>query len=88
MMTLKVNKVPGLDGLTIEFYRKFWKSLALELNNMYQYCYEVRTPRSLDIGPSRLFQGNSKAFVGQHHHITTYFDILLLQNVTFERTSV
>ena len=23
MMTIKSNKVPGLDGITIEFYRKF-----------------------------------------------------------------
>ena len=24
IMTLKSNKVPGLDGLTIELYHKFW----------------------------------------------------------------
>ena len=40
LMTLKSNKVPGLDGLTIEFYRKFWKLLAPALLEMYKYSFE------------------------------------------------
>jgi hypothetical protein len=24
---MKLNKVPGLDGLSVEFYRKFWNNL-------------------------------------------------------------
>jgi hypothetical protein len=24
---MKLNKAPGLDGLSVEFYRKFWNSL-------------------------------------------------------------
>ena len=39
-MTLKSEKVPGLDGLTIEFYRKFWKHISVFLIEMYQFSYE------------------------------------------------
>ena len=35
MMTLKNNKTPGGDGLTIEYYRKFWKVLCKPLHAMY-----------------------------------------------------
>ena len=37
VMTLKSDKVPGIDGLTVEFYRKFWKELVVPLTDMY-YC--------------------------------------------------
>ena len=40
MMTLKNGKVPGIDGLTIEFYRRFWKRISPFLIEMYQFCYE------------------------------------------------
>ena len=50
-MTLKLNKVPGLDGLTIEFYKYFWKLLAPELMNMYMYIYEMGLlPESVRLG--------------------------------------
>ena len=39
MMTLRPNKVPGLDGFTIEFYRKFWKILSPMLMEMYLYSW-------------------------------------------------
>ena len=41
VMTLKGGKVPGLDGLTVEFYRKFWKQLSPYLIRMYRYSYET-----------------------------------------------
>ena len=28
---MKLNKSPGLDGLTVEFYRKFWDNLKFKL---------------------------------------------------------
>ena len=40
VMTLKSGKVPGLDGLTVEFYRKFWKTLAPFLFAMYQFSHK------------------------------------------------
>ena len=41
MMTLKSGKVPGLDGITIEFYRHFWKLLSPYLIEMFQYSFET-----------------------------------------------
>jgi hypothetical protein len=28
---MKLNKYPGLDGLTVEFYRAFWEKLKIVL---------------------------------------------------------
>ena len=39
MMTLKPNKVPGLDGLTVEFYREFWKELSSHLIAMFEHSF-------------------------------------------------
>ena len=39
VMTLKGGKVPGLDGITVEFYRKFWKDLSPNLMEMYQFSF-------------------------------------------------
>ena len=36
MMTLKSGKTPGGDGLTLEFYKKYWKLLVTPLLNMYK----------------------------------------------------
>ena len=38
MMTLKPNKTPGCHGLTIEFYRRFWKNLKQLLIKLYDSC--------------------------------------------------
>ena len=35
MMTLKLNKTPGCDGLSLTFYRKFWNEIAEALHEMY-----------------------------------------------------
>ena len=39
-LMLRGGKVPGLDGITIEFYRKFWKLISPFLIKMYQYSYD------------------------------------------------
>ena len=41
LMTLKSDKVPGLDGFTVEFYRKFWKQIADSLITMYKHSFET-----------------------------------------------
>ena len=40
MMTLKPHKCPGIDGLGLAFYRKFWKILVDPLYNMLLQAYE------------------------------------------------
>ena len=40
MMTLKRNKTPGADGLTIEFYHIFWDCLSTILFEMYEFSFE------------------------------------------------
>ena len=51
-MTLKSNKTPGVDGLTIEFYRRFWKKLSPMMLSMYcdsfqNGCLPLSTRRGL-----------------------------------------
>ena len=53
LMTLKSDKVPGLDGLCVEFYRKFWKQLGPHMVdlNMFQHSYDIRIlPESVHQG--------------------------------------
>ena len=40
IMTLKPNKCPGGDGLTVELYRKLFKEIARPLLNVYQMALE------------------------------------------------
>ena len=42
MMTLKSGKTPGLDGLGVGFYRKFWNVLKQPLFDMYQVAVEQK----------------------------------------------
>ena len=41
IMTLKPNKVPGLDGFTPDFYRKLFKYLKGRLMKMYQFSFDT-----------------------------------------------
>jgi hypothetical protein len=36
---MKLNKSPGLDGLTVEFYRAFWGKLKNFLTDIYNKSY-------------------------------------------------
>lgn len=37
---MKLNKAPWLDGLNVEFYRKFWEELKTFIVATFNYCYE------------------------------------------------
>ena len=39
-MTLKSNKTPGLDGLSVEFYRTFWRQLGDKLHRMVNNSFD------------------------------------------------
>ena len=41
IMTLKVGKTQGIDGLGIEFYRKFWKLVVDPLHKMYMHALKT-----------------------------------------------
>jgi hypothetical protein len=36
---MKLNKSPGFDGLTVEFYRAFWGKLKIVLTDIYNKSY-------------------------------------------------
>jgi hypothetical protein len=39
---MKSNKAPGLDGLTVEFYREFWGKVKLIINDsLNPKCFKV-----------------------------------------------
>ena len=40
LLTFSNNKSPGKDGLTFEFYRKFWNSIKIPLMECFEYAFE------------------------------------------------
>ena len=40
LFQMKLNRTPGLDGLSVEFYRTFWKSLKCMIVNTFNYSYD------------------------------------------------
>ena len=38
---MKLNRAPGIDGLSVEFYRTFWDDLKEFMVNTFNYCYET-----------------------------------------------
>ena len=60
-MTLHSNKVLGLDGLTVGFFREFWKALAPKLMDMYVFSYQNGTlPESVRQGIISLLPKKNK----------------------------
>ena len=39
MMTLRRGKCPGVDGLGLEFYHKFWNEIKHMLFRLYKFCF-------------------------------------------------
>ena len=61
VMMLRGNKVPGLDGLTVEFYRYFWKALSKPLFEMCMLSVERNLlPKSVRSGLISLLPKKNK----------------------------
>ena len=53
--SLSLNKSPGTDGFTLEFYLKFWHLLAPLLCHLYNFCFTDQClPTSLQTSVTRL----------------------------------
>ena len=53
--SLSLNKSPGPDGFTLEFYLKFWHLLAPLLCRLYNFCFtDECLPESLQTSVTRL----------------------------------
>ena len=42
VFNMKLNKSPGIDGLTVEFYRKFWSDLKQIAMKVFNSCYKYK----------------------------------------------
>ena len=61
MKAFKNNKSPGLDGITAEFYLKFWDAIKLKLLKVYNESFdEGILPVSLRTGVITLLEKKGK----------------------------
>jgi hypothetical protein len=69
---MKLNKAPGLDGLSVEFYRKFWNNLKILITTVFNFNYERgQLSNSQKIGTiSLIFQKNYPLSLGNYRPIT------------------
>ena len=42
VFSMKLNKSPGIDGITVEFYRNFWEDLKVTALNIFNSCYKFQ----------------------------------------------
>ena len=73
LMTLRSNKCPGGDGLTNEFYRKFFKSLSIPVIQMARHAFDIGClPKSTRRGIISLLPKLNKdsRFVKHMHPLT------------------
>jgi hypothetical protein len=69
---MKLNKAPGLDGLSVEFYRKFWNSLKKLVTKVFNFNYERgHLSNSQKIGAiSLIFKKNDPLSLDNYRPIT------------------
>ena len=76
---LKNGKSPGYDGLTAEFYKKFWGSIRNIIYNVFLEAIEAKSlPPSLRVGIITLLPKPKS--VEELHHIANWRPITLLNN--------
>jgi len=69
---MKLNKAPGLDGLSVEFYRKFWNNLKNLITKVFNFNYERgHLSNSQKIGAiSLIFKKNDPLSLDNYRPIT------------------
>ena len=69
---MKLNKAPGLDGLSVEFYRKFWNNLKKLVTKVFNFNYERgHLSNSQKIGAiSLIFKKNDPLSLDNYRPIT------------------
>jgi len=77
---MKLNKAPGLDGLNVEFYRKFWNNLKNLITKVFNFNYERgHLSNSQKIGAISLILKKRSIITGYFRTITllnTYTKLL------------
>jgi hypothetical protein len=84
---MKLNKSPGLDGLTVEFYRAFWGKLKIVLTDIYNKRYNeaVMSYSQRSSILSLLFKKGDPLYENYSHFYFIYvcivYDILYLSKI-------
>ena len=61
LKTFRKNKSPGIDGITAEFYIKFWEQIKTKLINVYEDSFQLGIlPESLRTGVVTLLEKKGK----------------------------
>ena len=42
LFKMRLNRSPGYDGITVEFYRQFWESLKDFIVPVFNYTYDQK----------------------------------------------
>ena len=60
LFKMNKNKSPGLDGLTVEFYKAFWGTLKSDILELYNECFKLgRLTKSMNMALIRLIYKKS-----------------------------
>ena len=61
LQSFQKNKAPGLDGITAEFYLKFWPQIGRMLFNVYEESFHLGTlPHNMRVGLITLLEKKAK----------------------------
>ena len=85
---MKLNKSPGLDGLNVEFYRKFWDDIKTLIVSVFNFCYvkgELTNSQKIG-GISLIYKKNDPLSLDNYRPITLLnYDAKLLAYVLAQR---
>ncbi|XP_071150121.1 uncharacterized protein [Mytilus edulis] len=85
---MKLNRAPGLDGLNVEFYRKFWVELKTLIVSTFNYCFtKGQMSNTQKIGViSLIYKKNDPLSLDNYRPITLLnYDVKLLAYALAQR---